>query len=194
MVVPHDIDQRKRLLRKQMREARLQRDVGAEAAEGLRANLLRAIHAYPHGRVGCVWPLPGEADLRPLCHELVRQGRDVLLPETTVRGEALLFRLWHPHSAMLSGRFGTFHPDGAVGHPDIILVPLLAFDRRLHRLGYGGGYYDRTLAALKCHGIGFAFSWQEVAHVPVGAYDWPLDKVVTEHEVLALPTMEKDAR
>ena len=94
------------------------------------------------------WPLPGEIDLRPLLHALVERGNPVCLPQTPPRGQALVFRQWAPGATLAPGRFGTTHPDGPVAVPDIVLVPLLAFDRSGARLGYGGGYYDRTLAAL----------------------------------------------
>ncbi|GAN71501.1 hypothetical protein ASY01nite_15110 [Acetobacter syzygii] len=86
---------------------------------------------------------------------------------------------------MLTGRFGTHYPDGPVMEPDLVLVPLLGFDRAGHRLGYGGGYYDRTLAALPhATSIGYAPSTQEVGHLPCGPYDQPLSCIVTEKEVI----------
>ena len=83
------------------------------------------------------------------------------------------------------GRFGTFHPDGLALTPDVVLVPLLAFDRSGARLGYGGGYYDRTLAALPgCLAIGCAFAAQEVDQVPVEPTDQRLHAVATERELI----------
>ncbi len=88
---------------------------------------------------------------------------------------------------MISGRFGTLSPDGPVGTPDILFVPLLAFDRLGHRLGYGGGYYDRTLAALPGRtAIGFGFSALEVDSVPIGPHDHPLNAIVTEKEIIRI--------
>ncbi len=131
--------------------------------------------------VAGVWPLPGEIDLRPLLTLLSGRGHVVLLPQTTPRGSPLLFRRWTPGADMLAGRFATCHPDGAPGVPQALLVPLLAFDARCHRLGYGGGYYDRTLAALPgARSIGYAWAAQQVAAVPVGPNDRALDAVVTE--------------
>ncbi|WP_051537344.1 5-formyltetrahydrofolate cyclo-ligase [Asaia prunellae] len=126
----------------------------------------------------------GRSDLRPLYAALTDLGHEILLPETTPKGTPLVFRRWSPDCVMLAGRFGTMHPDGVTDRPDLILVPLLAFDRRGNRLGYGGGYYDRTLSQISCRSIGFAFAWQEVARVPLGAYDQPLDWIVTEKEAL----------
>jgi 5-formyltetrahydrofolate cyclo-ligase len=84
---------------------------------------------------------------------------------------------------MRAERFGTFAPDGEVLRPDWLFVPLLAFDRRGHRLGYGGGYYDRTLAGLPgATAIGCAFAAQEMARVPIGPNDIALHAIATEAE------------
>jgi 5-formyltetrahydrofolate cyclo-ligase len=88
---------------------------------------------------------------------------------------------------MITERFGTARPDGPVGIPDVLFVPLLAFDRRGHRLGYGGGYYDRTLAALPGRtALGFGFSALEVDSVPTGPHDHPLNAIVTEKEIIRI--------
>ncbi|MFT8718692.1 5-formyltetrahydrofolate cyclo-ligase [Acetobacter sp.] len=157
--------------------------VGADRSALLQDRLLTRLSVLPSQRIACVWPLPGEADLRPLCATLHDRGWEILLPETSPKGSPLRFRCWNPDSPMLPGRFGTCHPDGEEAVPDIILVPMLAFDRRGYRLGYGGGYYDRTLASLPhAQPVGFAFSEQEVARVPVGPFDKVLPVIVTERE------------
>ena len=160
--------------------ARMRGDGLARSAR-LVHSLSRVIARLPGGLVAAVWPLPGEPDLRPLLHDLHARGRSVLLPETTPRGQALLFRRWTPACTMLPGRFGTHAPDGQLATPDVVLVPFLAFDRRGRRLGYGGGYYDRTLAGLP-HGlsVGFGYASQEVEAVPIEPHDRPLDLIVTE--------------
>ncbi len=135
--------------------------------------------------VGGFWPLEGEIDIRPLLHALADRGHDVLLPETPPRGQLLTFRRWHPGAPLHPGRYGTRHPDGPVGTPAVLLVPLLAFDARCHRLGYGGGYYDRTIAALPCvRTVGCAFAAQQVDAVPVLPHDAALDAVATEAGVI----------
>lgn len=105
-------------------------------------------------------------------------------------GQALKFRRWTPEAAMVAGAFGALIP--AAGdwiEPEVLIVPLLAFDRRGFRLGYGGGFYDRTLERLRAGGpvtaIGFAFAAQEVAEVPTEPTDQRLDLIVTEREVFA---------
>jgi 5-formyltetrahydrofolate cyclo-ligase len=86
---------------------------------------------------------------------------------------------------MVSERFGTFRPDGPIAVPDFVLVPLLAFDRRGYRVGYGAGYYDRTLAALPGRfRLGVAYAASELDEVPAGPYDEKLDAVATERGVI----------
>jgi 5-formyltetrahydrofolate cyclo-ligase len=151
--------------------------LGSRLAE----HILRDVTLAADARVAGVWPLPGEIDLRPLWHTLHDRGHIVLLPQTPPRGEILRFRRWHPDCGMIRERFGTERPDGELDTPDIIFVPLLAFDRRGHRLGYGGGYYDRTLAAYaEIPAIGFGFAAQEVASVPVSPHDRKLRAIFTE--------------
>jgi len=180
MVVPHDFTDEKRALRSVMRLRRTEMTGSEEDHVRLQSVLFSHLSRRSAQKIACTWPLPGEIDLRPLFLPLIAAGHTILLPETTPKGTALTFRQWHSESTMHAGRFGTMHPDGPVATPDLLLVPLLAFDRSLNRLGYGGGYYDRTLALLRCDSMGFAFSWQEVASVPHDAYDWQLDCVVTE--------------
>ncbi len=132
-----------------------------------------------------VWPMAGEMDLRPLLHALHARGHTIVLPETLPRGQVLTFRRWAPGTAMLPGRFGTFHTDGAPAVPDLLFVPLLAFDRSGNRIGYGGGYYDRTLAALPDRpAIGFGRADQEIALVPTETHDRRLATILTEREVI----------
>jgi 5-formyltetrahydrofolate cyclo-ligase len=144
-------------------------------------HVLAANDVAAHHAIAGFWPLPGELDLRCLWHALHARGHAVLLPQTTPRGEKLIFRHWHPGCAMKTERFGTQCPDGPEGLPDLLLVPLLAYDMRGHRLGYGGGYYDRTLAALSgVPAIGVAAAAQRVEKVPAGPHDRRLQAIFTE--------------
>ena len=123
------------------------------------------------------WPVRGEIDPRPL---LLALGRPIALPVTGPRGTVLEFRLWRPGDRMAPGPLGIPEPTGPPAEPDVLLAPLLAFDASGSRLGYGGGYYDRTIAATGALAIGAAHAAQEVAAVPVGPDDRPLAGVVTE--------------
>ena len=150
---------------------------------------LLATTIIPSGAtVAGFWPMLGEIDIRPLLLALIGRGHAVLLPDTPSRGHPLAFRRWRPGNAMRPGRFGTLTPDGPLGVPDLLLVPLLAFDAACNRLGYGGGYYDRTIAARPgIRTIGCAFAAQQVDAVPVLPHDAPLDAVATERGVIFRP-------
>jgi 5-formyltetrahydrofolate cyclo-ligase len=143
----------------------------------------------PGAIVAGYWPLPEEIDIRPLLAALHARGHALGLPVTPPRGQALAFRAWQPGAPLRPGRFGTFVPDGPLLMPNVLLVPLLAFDRRGQRLGYGGGYYDRTIAALPgVYTIGCAYAVQEVSAVPSGPTDRALDRVATERGLIPLRT------
>lgn len=152
--------------------------------------LARAVLSWlpdPTNRViSGVWPLPGEADLRPALFALAEAGARIVLPVTTKRGQPLLFRTWRPGEALRDGPFGTKEPAGGEPvAPECLLVPLLAFDGAGRRLGYGAGYYDRTLAGLPgALALGFGFACQRMPEVPVGAADVPLPAVATEDGVM----------
>jgi 5-formyltetrahydrofolate cyclo-ligase len=131
------------------------------------------------------WPLGDEIDIRPLLLALLERGHEIVLPVTPPRGQPLGFRLWRPGDPMAAERFGTVRPTGPERVPDFLLVPLLAFDRRGHRLGYGAGYYDRTLAGLPAAGrLGCAYAAQEMDVVPAGPHDVRLPAVATERGII----------
>lgn len=138
-------------------------------------------------RLSGYWPMRGEADPRPA---MAAHAGPVCLPVVTGRARPLLFRAWSPGAVLVAGGFGAMVPEAAAGEvvPEVMIVPLLAFDRQGYRLGYGGGFYDRTLAALRasgpCRAIGLAFAGQEVAAVPRNATDLALDLIVTEAGVV----------
>jgi len=183
MAAPHftsaELTATKQALRKRLREARAGCDPALGAA--LAAHVLREMPPPPGAVVAGFWPMGSEIDIRPLLAALDARGHPIALPETPPVGNPLIFRLWHPGAAMLPGRFGTTRPVGAVARPDWLFVPLLGFDRRGHRLGYGGGYYDRTLAILPgAVAVGCAFACQEVDAVPATEYDARLRAVATE--------------
>nr|WP_321984926.1 5-formyltetrahydrofolate cyclo-ligase [uncultured Lichenicoccus sp.] len=173
------IDARKRALRQALRQGRRSDPV---ADIGLIQALLDHVAVSPGMAVGGVWPLRDEPDLRPLWQRLHERGCAVLLPETTPRGSPLPYRPWSPGCVMLPGLFGSMHPAAPPsGSPDIVFVPMLAFDLQGWRLGYGGGYYDRTLAGLpQARAVGYALSSQQVDAVPHDRFDIRLPVIVTE--------------
>lgn len=133
-------------------------------------------------------PFRTEIDGRPLLRRLAGLGAVVALPVTPAKGAdaPLGFRRVDPERALAPGRYGIAEPDETCPpvEPDLLLVPLLAFDRRGGRLGYGAGWYDRTLAALRATkpvlAIGLAYAAQEVERVPTDPHDVPLEGVCTE--------------
>lgn len=138
--------------------------------------------------VALYWPVKGELDTRPLMEGLRARGAEVALPVVTGTGKPLLFRLWRPGEGLVDGHYGIKVPPESAGivRPDIIGVPMLAFDETGHRLGYGGGFYDRTLEALRSDGgprplaIGLAFERQRMSWLPRHGGDQVLDRIVTE--------------
>jgi 5-formyltetrahydrofolate cyclo-ligase len=153
----------------------------AAAGAALSRHFLAALPLRDGVTVSGFWPMGDEIDIRPLLTALAGRGHPIGLPVTGQRGQPLVFRLWQPGALMRPGRFGTSHPDGPVVVPEILLMPLLAFDRHGHRLGYGGGFYDRSLALLPgAIRIGCAFAAQEMDLVPAGPLDQKLDAILTE--------------
>jgi 5-formyltetrahydrofolate cyclo-ligase len=156
------------------------------AGEALRDVLLRQAPPPPHAIIGGFWPMGSEIDTRPLLDALHARGHVITLPVTPPRGQPLMFRPWSPGAAMARGPAGTQHPaEGEAVLPGWLIVPLLAFDRAGGRLGYGGGYYDRTLGLLRgATAIGVAFAAQEIAQVPTGPHDIRLAAIATERGLI----------
>ncbi len=141
--------------------------------------------ALPPGPVAAYWPIRSEADPRPACALLRMRGHAILLP--CIIGDGLLFRLWAEGDTMVKASLGLMEPTAAAPElvPATLLVPLAAFDRRGHRIGYGRGFYDRALAQLgRVTTIGIAFATQEIPLIPDEPHDHPLDFVVTEQDII----------
>lgn len=157
---------------------------GATACAHLRAWL--AAHA-PRAALAGYFPIRGEIDPRPL---LAAHGGPTGLPVVAGFGQPLAFRAWRLGQPVVPGPFGTFHPPETAEsmQPEVVIVPLAGFDRRGARIGYGGGFYDRTLETLRARGpvlaAGLAFAAQELDRVPAEPFDQPLDLVATESGIL----------
>ena len=170
-------------------DALVQRDRATEAA-GPKASLtiarrLLGDFVFMKGAIVAGYAaVRGEADPFPLMAVLANQGHALCLPQT--RGEALVFRAWKPGDPFVVGRYNIPEPSDTARErrPDLLLVPLLAFDASGHRLGYGAGYYDRYLREERSkrtiYAIGIAFAGQEVGELPHEETDEALDTVVTE--------------
>ena len=153
------------------------------AGQGLAcAHLSRLLSAYRGKVVSGYMPMRSEIDPLP---SMAAHDGPVCVPVITGRGHPLVFRRWTPEAEMVPGDFGALIPaKGDWLVPQVLIVPLLAFDARGYRLGYGGGFYDRTLEGLRAAGpvvaIGFAYAEQELGQVPIEPTDQPLDWIVTE--------------
>ena len=136
--------------------------------------------------IGGYWPLSGELDIRPLLQACHAQGHKLALPCTPRKGKPLTFRNWLPSDELKAGPHGTREPyaEKAEVTPSLVLVPLLAFTLHGERLGYGGGYYDRTLAMLKesaeVFACGISYAGQEAATLPTDEHDQRLDGILTD--------------
>jgi 5,10-methenyltetrahydrofolate synthetase len=153
---------------------------GRDAAA--QAHLRVALADYGAAPLSGYLPIRTEIDPVPV---MATHPGPVGVPVIAGAGLPLDFHLWTPDCALVSGPFGAKVPEqGRAMIPRVVIVPMLAFDPRGYRLGYGGGFYDRTLARLRAAGpvtaLGFAFDAQEVAEVPIDGFDQPLDGIVTE--------------
>jgi 5-formyltetrahydrofolate cyclo-ligase len=182
----------KRALRERMRRARA--GVPAEererAARLMRPTFAKAVPLPPEAVVAGYIASGSELNAAPLMAALEQRGVQLALPVVGERGQRLIFRAWRSGDALTPNRYDIGEPmaDQPELQPTHLLVPLLAFDDHGFRLGYGGGYYDRTLAALRAAGpvkaIGLAFHAQRLGFVPRGPGDEPLDMVLTERNVI----------
>ncbi|HEX6144613.1 MAG TPA: 5-formyltetrahydrofolate cyclo-ligase [Geminicoccaceae bacterium] len=170
------------------RRAALDEAGRARAAATVADVLARTVELPPGATVAGFWPLAGEIDPRPALDRFAGLGFTLALPRMQGKARPLAFHRYAPGDRLVEGPFEVMQPtpDSPLVAPDLVLVPLLAFDRRGHRVGFGAGFYDRTLAALRrerprgLRAIGIAFACQEVERVPEAPYDEPLDGVVTE--------------
>lgn len=182
-----DLDRRKAEARSAGYAARARAHAaGTGAARQAAGHVLDLLAGLPGVRnVAGYLAIRTEIDPLPAMLALHGLGYIVCVPVIEAQARPLLFRAWTPGVALVPGPFKVMVPaEGAWIEPDALLVPLISFDDAGHRLGYGGGFYDRTLHALRVHrevrAFGFAYEGQHVPEVPRGPTDAPLDAVVTE--------------
>ena len=189
-----DVARWRRAERERLIGERLKMTVDERRRKGDRiaAALDAAIESMEGLTISVYWPFRGEPDLRGWIDRVMQRGGRCALPLVVGRGQPLVFRLWMPGDALERGVWGIPAPSsGAEVLPDVVIAPVVGFDRACYRLGYGGGFFDRTLAALprkpRVCGVGFAQS--AVRTIYPQPHDIPMDVVVTE-EGLVLPQAE----
>lgn len=172
-----------------LRRDQLDPDFRRRASEAIAATAIPLVLAGRPTVVSGYWPIRSEFDPRGMLEQIAALGIALALPVIVERRE-LRFRAWSPGDPLVAAGFGTFEPgsDAPEVVPDAMLIPLAGFDRAGHRLGYGKGYYDKSIAGLTADGyrpalIGLAFSVQEVPRVPAEGHDVKLDRIVTEAAV-----------
>ncbi len=173
------------------RRRHIHAEARAEAGDALKEVFAAWWHRYrgdddSDAHVAGYWPIGDEIDVLPLMQWLEEKGQAVALPALDGPDSPLLFRAWTASIPLEKVLYGTYQPpvSAHLVVPSFLLVPMLAFDVRGDRMGYGGGYYDRTLAALRrtrnIVAMGVAYAGQEFPDVPVENYDEPLDWILTE--------------
>jgi 5-formyltetrahydrofolate cyclo-ligase len=169
----------------------LSADVRQAAAEAIAARAF-PLAIQPGTIVSGFMPLKSEINPLPLLQKFAAAGAQLALPAIASRGKPLIMRAWTFGAPLDRGQWGIREPklEAPEVEPDILLVPLLAFDRAGHRIGYGAGYYDMTIGRLRAlktaTAVGIAFAAQEVPRVPTTPRDARLDLVLTEREVIDL--------
>lgn len=158
----------------------------AKAMADCADDIIAAFDLTPQDVAAGYWPIKTEIDPRPLLERLGAKGLNTALPATPKPGQPLVFHHWKAGDEVIEGLYGTSEPkpDAPICYPSLILVPMLAFDDDGYRLGYGGGFYDRSLEVLRGRGgnvyaLGIAYDSQRVDMVPIGPYDAQLDGVLT---------------
>jgi 5,10-methenyltetrahydrofolate synthetase len=177
--------------RRRLRERRAALGEAARrrAAQAIAARLETLVASARPTVVGAYWAMKEEPELAGAMAHWHAAGLTVALPRVAAADAPLEFVRWRPGAAMAAGPFGTLHPDGTETlRPDLLVIPCLGFDARCYRMGYGGGYYDRTLERLGAVAtVGVAYDCCEVAGFEPHQHDLPLDWVVTERRLLGRP-------
>jgi 5-formyltetrahydrofolate cyclo-ligase len=155
-----------------------------EAAKAAAAHFFERVPIDKGEVVAGYWPIRDEMDVKSVVARLMDSGQPVCLPVVLGDEQPLDLRIWEDGAPLYEAGFGTLAPaeEAPRAQPDVIIMPLLGFDKHGTRLGYGGGYYDRTLEKLgkRPRLVGIAFAAQELDHIPHEPHDFPLDVIVTE--------------
>ena len=162
------------------------------ASRAIQARLEAVAGPLAGQTVSAYWPLRGEPDLRPWLAGLHQQGVRCAMPLVVARGEPLRFRPWHPGCRMEKGFWDIPVPaDGPFITPGLLIAPVVGFDARCFRLGYGGGYFDRTLATLASgyRALGVGYEAAALASIHPLPHDIPLQGIVTEQRLHGLPDL-----
>lgn len=181
---PNDLATRRTQWRRELLTLRATMPASARAEAELTIRAVLTAHlAEFEGVLGFYWPIQHEYDARPAVTEWLAASslRRAVLPVVVKRAAPLKFREWTPATTMQGAGFGTSVPaSGNWTDPDALLVPLVGFDDQHYRLGYGGGYYDRTLAALprRPHTAGIGFKIGRLASIEPQSYDLKLDRLI----------------
>lgn len=155
-------------------------------AKAIEARLRALLEERPTNILGVYWPFQAEFDPRPLIGWLIAQGSAVALPAVVDKKGPLEYRAWRPGEPLVDGVWNIPVPQACnTVTPQAVLAPLVGFDRQCYRLGYGGGYFDRTLAALSPRplAIGVGFELSQIETIYPQSFDIPMDIVVTETEI-----------
>ncbi len=162
----------------------LRDEIARQHADLARQHFFLNVPLNDQSIVAVYWPIRGEMDTRALLGQLIDQGTVTCLPEVVGDNQPLKFRQWDGMSPLDAGDFGTMQPGPHAPEvtPNVILLPLAAFDAAGYRLGYGKGFYDRTLAEMQSRPllIGYGFSTQQVDAIPAEAHDVRMDMMISE--------------
>ncbi len=162
-----------------------------QKSEAVLARLVERFPAILPGKVGIYWPYRREISLFPLATRIFAEGGSVSLPAVVQKARPVQFRAWRPGDPLAAGAYDIPFPrDGPAVEPETLIVALVGFDQACFRLGYGGGYYDRTLAAAtpRPRTIGVGFEFMRMDSINPLAHDIPMDFIVTEEGVCERPS------